>query len=189
MDVDIENNAHNEPHDAPRDETVLRSVSQLRLVLHSLRWDPITSCLLLFLFAQFGIWVILAELVVITFIKYREHRRRFQKRRRLFVHGKAVKATITFVGLDECTRMQPTLYAWVAIWKYDVLGREYERKSGLRDMPPDCRIGDEIWVLYDESNPLYAKRWAIFTRPPIELPFADYFKYRWWVFLNPRPTE
>ncbi len=82
-----------------------------------------------------------------------------RQERALFTDGIPVLATVTFVGI---IRAPGTNEFCIGVrWSFVVDGMEFSGKTPRKELP-NVAVGDEIWVLYQENNPSYAHRWALF---------------------------
>ncbi len=85
-----------------------------------------------------------------------------RRQRELFTNGVSALATVDFIG--AVTRPQPmanTSYSTAIRWSYDVDGNQYTGETP-RDQLPIITLGDKFWILYEEADPWYARRWARF---------------------------
>lgn len=79
-----------------------------------------------------------------------------RRREQLHQYGVATQATVCFVGLEQKRRG----YAWVVRWAYIVRDRRFEGVSPLVNIP-NAMPGHTIWIVYDDANPNFSRRWAV----------------------------
>ncbi len=82
-----------------------------------------------------------------------------RRRRRLFTDGSAALATVTFIGAIR--NSDSNKVCDVVKWAY--IGNGFEC-TGIspRDELQEVDVGDQFWVLYENENPWFVRRWALF---------------------------
>lgn len=111
-----------------------------------------------------GALLVVAAAAAVVCGTYAWRRRTAAARTRLYVHGAAVKATVTHVGLDVRRTHGLARYAYVVCWRYMAPdGAAYAGVTPLESMLA-AEVGDELWVLVDAQDYQVAQRWDAFRQ-------------------------
>ncbi len=88
------------------------------------------------------------------------HIQTIRRRQALFTNGIVASATVTFVG---AIRAPSSSSFCVVQWTYVFDGTECTGVTPRNELP-NAAVGDEFWVLYEETNPWFVRRWALFDK-------------------------
>ncbi len=82
-----------------------------------------------------------------------------KRRRKLFTDGCAALATVTFIGIIR--NPDSNKVCDVVKWAYNGNGFECTGVSPRGELQ-EVNVGDKFWVVYENENPWFVRRWELF---------------------------
>ncbi len=116
-----------------------------------------------------GTLMIYTTLIAIIFLwRLLVRLRNLGRTRSLYFTGIPALASVTSVGIIRYSRksrsghmVKSSAFCIGARWSFSVDGVEHTGVSPLNQLP-NAAVGDELWILYDQKDPQYARPKALF---------------------------
>ncbi len=147
----------------------------LWIVVLSVTCAPIIACLIAtrgdhhpskktyvtVLFIAMGVNIVIVTLwIVDDYLDNRDEEPALSREQSLFAKGIPALATVSFIGITRKHEME-SLFCYVVEWSFVVDDTKYSRMTP-RTALPNAVVGDKFWVLYEDGNPFFVKRWALY---------------------------